>query len=75
MIIKPKNIKVVTISDDDSYWTVVQTYVGDEEIGTQYTIINENAHRQKDGPYSITKKGLEQMFKHDVTILFDEEQI
>ena len=75
MIIKPKNIKVVTISDDDSYWTVVQTYVGYEEIGTQYTIINENAHRQKDGPYSITKKGLEQMFKHDVTILFDEEQI
>jgi len=75
MIIKTKNIKVVTISDDDNYWTVVQTYVGDKEIGNQYTIINENASRQKDGPYSITKKGLEQMFKHDVTILFDEEQI
>lgn len=73
MTIKPKQVKVVQIHDDNQLWTVVQTYKDDIDIGTQYTLINENAHRQGDGPYSITKEGLEQMFKNDVTIFFDEE--
>jgi hypothetical protein len=71
-MIKTRNIKVVNIFDDNNHWTVLQTCKDDVEIGTQYILINENPKRQTDGPYRITKKGLEQMFNQDVTILFSE---
>lgn len=74
-IVSIQQKSVVTIVDDHTVWTVIPTYINDSEIGTQYTLINENPHRQSVGPYRTTVEGIERMFNVDVVEIFNRQDI
>lgn len=75
MIIRPTEINVVHVHDDDQFFTIVQSYRNYDGIEPVYTIIQEDAHASPIVVQS-NKKGLavNEYFKHDIVTFFNKEK-
>jgi hypothetical protein len=76
MIIRPTQINVVHVHEDDTLWTVVESYKRYDTIDPTYTIIQEDAHAS---PLVVkSNMGIESVnkfFKQDIGTFFNKEEL
>jgi hypothetical protein len=76
MIIRPTDINVVHVHDDDQFFTIVESYRKYDTIEPVYTIIQEDAHGSPIVVHS-NKSGssVNEYFKHDIVTFFNKEEV
>jgi len=76
MIIRPTDINVVHVHDDDQFFTIVESYRKYDTIEPCYTIIIEDAHAS---PLVVKSnmgaQAVNEYFKHDIVTFFKKEKI
>jgi hypothetical protein len=76
MIIRPTEVRVVQIHEDDRFWTVVQSYKNYDTIEPVYTIIEEDAHGSPIVVHSNKKaSAVNEFFKHNIETFFKKEEV
>lgn len=71
MIIQPVNSTVLRVVNDETLWTIVQSYPNYDGIAPTFTIIMEDAHASPVVVLSdYTREELENYFKVDLLPLF-----